>query len=172
MPNGDATTDTALVQGQVGYQYPVGCKGTLCSYPYGYTANTLRPFTSETTHYNLLKNIVVPGAQSWTFSGIVPDAPYLERVSAVSAPAGTSLQLYFYDTTWDETSISVERRLNTSATWTTIATWGTLNQGNDVGYWSWINSGLSRTTTYCYRMLAKNAFGPSTYSSERCATTL
>lgn len=96
---------------------------------------------------DLEKNGIVPGTQTWTFNGSVPDAPYVDKITnPVTNPVGTGLRIYFFETSWDETSVSLERKTGTNGTWLTIATWGALNTGNDVGYWSWVNTALSRST--------------------------
>ena len=161
MPSGDATTDTFILQGQVGYQYPIGCNSTLCSYPYGYSVK-------ETTHYNLIASGSVPSTQSWTFNGIVPRTP--DQVS-VTSPTVSSLRLNFRDITWDETNILAERRVGTTGIWTTF-NFGVLNAGNAPGNWYWNNTNLLPKTQYCYRMRAINAIGGSTYSPIMCGTTL
>ena len=131
MPSGDATTDTFILQGQVGYQYPIGCNSTLCSYPYGYSVK-------ETTHYNLIASGSVPSTQSWIFNGIVPRTP--DQVS-VTSPTVSSLRLNFRDITWDETNILAERRVGTTGIWTTF-NFGVLNAGNAPGNWYWNNTNL------------------------------
>lgn len=160
MPDGDATTDTFLSQGQIGYQNPVGCQGTLCSYPYGYGIK-------ETTHYGITSGIV-PSTQSWTFTGFTPDTP--DQVS-VNNPTTSSLRLNFRDITWDETNISAERSVGAIGPWTTF-NFGVLNAGNAPGNWYWDNTGLSFGTQYCYRMRATNIIGNSAYSPMACGTTL
>lgn len=163
MPDGDATTDTFLLQGQVGYQNPVGCHDTLCSYPYGYGSG------HETTHYYFIRTGgIVPGSQSWTNVGYLPDTPINV---AVSNPTASSLRLNFTDITWDETNISAERSIGPSGPWTTF-NFGILNAGNAPGNWYWDNTGLSSHTQYCYRMRATNAKGSSAYSPTMCGTTL
>lgn len=164
MLNGDASTDTSLLQGQIGYQWPVGCHSTLCSYPYGYGIK-------ETTHYNFLVNGAVPGSQSWTNVGYIPNTP--DQVS-VTNPTASSLRLNFRDITWDETNISAERWIGTTGMWTAF-NFGILNAGNAPGNWYWNNTGLVSGTTYCYRMRATNAKGSSPYSpvtATTCGTTL
>jgi hypothetical protein len=130
MPNGDATTDTFLLQGQVGYRNPTFCNSTLCSFPYGYSSG------NATTHYSIITSGSVPNTQSWTFNGVIPKTP--TNVS-VSNPTATSLRLNFRDVTWDETDILVERRVGSMGTWAAF-TFGVLNAGNDAGDWRWDNT--------------------------------
>lgn len=160
MANGDSATDNYLLQGQVGYRNPSNCHSTLCSYAYGYAVN-------ETTHYGV-SNGSVPAMVNWTRPAFTPDTPV--NVS-VSNPTASSLRLNFRDITWDETNISVERRIGTSGAWTTF-NFGILNNGTTVGNWYWNNTGLSSGTQYCYRMRASNANGHSSYSPTVCGTTL
>ena len=161
MADGDAATDTSIVQGQIGYQNPVGCHNTLCSYPYGYAVK-------ETTHYNFLTNGVVPSTQAWTNVGYSPDTP--DQVSVTNASA-SSLRLNFRDITWDETNISAERSIGAGGPWT-VFNFGILNAGNAPGSWYWDNTGLTTHTQYCYRMRSMNAHGNSAYSPTVCGTTL
>lgn len=162
MPDGDATTDKFLLQGQVGYQYPLGSRSALNSYPYGYGEN-------ETTHYGLIKNGNIPGSQSWTFNGNVPDTPI--NILA-KTPTSSSIKLNFTDITWDETNIIVERsKGGSTGPWTTYD-FGVLNNGYNVGNWIWVNTGLSSKTKYCYRVKAINLKGSSSYSNTSCNTTI
>jgi len=161
MPDGDASTDIFLLQGQVGYQFPVGCHGPLCSYPYGYGVR-------ETTHYGLTSG-TVPNTISWTVPAVFAlDRP--ENVS-VSNPTSSSLRLNFIDVSWDETNISAERSVGPSGPWT-IFNFGILNGGTAVGSWYWDNTGLSSHIQYCYRMRATNAVTSSAYSPTVCGNTL
>ena len=170
MPSGDASTDTFKLQGQIGYQNPVGSHSTLTSFPYGYVYSLIKPpYTTETTHYYFIKNGgIVPGSRAWTNVGYVPDTPIL---SPVTNPTQSSLQVNFVDVTWDETNIVVERSVGTGGPWS-VFNFGILNAGNSVGSWYWTNSGLARTTNYCYRMKATNAKGGSAYSPTACGMTL
>lgn len=166
MANGDATTDISIVQGQIGYQNPVGCHSPLCSFAYGYSL-IKPPYTTETTHYNFIKNVVVPSSKSWTNVGYTPDTP---QAVSVSNPTVSGLRLNFVDVTWDETNISAERSVGSSGPWT-VFNFGILNAGNAPGNWYWDNTGLSSHTTYCYRMRSMNAHGNSAYSPTACGTT-
>ena len=162
MPSGDASTDTFLLQGQVGYQNPIGWHGALYSYPYGYGVK-------ETTHYNFIKSGTVPGTQNWTMNGYLPDTPIN---LSITSPAASSLRINFTDVTWDETNVIVERSTGgTSGPWTTY-NFGILNAGNVAGNWYWINSGLGSKLQYCYRMKTSNAIGSSPYTPVLCGTTL
>lgn len=162
MPNGDATTDTFILEGQVGYRSPTFCHDTLCSFPYGYINN------NATTHYRIITGGTVPSTRSWTFTGVIPKTP--DQIS-VTNPSASSLRLNFRDITWDETDILVERRVGATGSWTAF-TFGILNTGNSFGNWRWDNTGLSSGTQYCYRMRARNAIGSSAYSPIMCGQTL
>ena len=162
MPDGDATTDVFLLQGQVGYQSPIGCYNTLCSFAYGYNSGY-----KETTHYGIIRG-AVPSSKSWTFSGFVPDTPV--NVS-VTNPTSSSLRINFVDITWDETNIVVERQIGSVGSWVPF-NFGILNAGNSAGSWYWVNSSLMSHAQYCYRLKATNAIGSSPYSPIMCNTTL
>ncbi|MEY3783813.1 MAG: hypothetical protein RLZZ230_135 [Candidatus Parcubacteria bacterium] len=163
MPNGDASTDKFLLQGQVGYQFPTGSHSTLNSFAYGYNSGY-----PETTHYGIISGSV-PSGMSWPFIGFVPDTP-VKVVASLITPTVSTIRLDFTDITWDETAVLVERSV-AGGTWTSY-NFGVLNAGYSAGNWSWTQTGLTSKTKYCYRMRTRNAIGYSPYSPTTCVTTL
>ena len=152
--NGNDTSDKFKLQGQVGYRNPSFCYTTWCSVKY--KIYSIIPSWSN----------IIPGTQSWTYNGQVPDAP--SNVSATN-PTATSLRVNFTDNTYDETNIWIERKIGTGGSWLSLGSFGALI---GTGNWYWINSSLSSKTTYCYRLKATNNVGSSGYSNEACAKTL
>jgi hypothetical protein len=152
--NGNDISDKFKLQGQVGYRNPSTCYTTWCSAKYKiYTII----FSWSTA---------VPGTQSWTYSGQVPEAP--SNVS-ITNPTATSLRVNFTDNTYDETNILIERKTGVGGSWVSLGGFGILDK---IGSWYWNNTGLASQTTYCYRLRAVNAVGYSSYSNEACGTTL
>jgi hypothetical protein len=151
--NGNDTTDRFKLQGQVGYRNPNYCYTTWCAAKY--KIYTIIPSWSN----------AVPGVQSWTFSGVTPEAP---SNVYINSPAVSSLRIDFYDNTYDETNIMLERKTGTNGTWISLGGLGVLA---DIGYWYVTNSSLPSQTTYCYRLKAVNAVGSSAYSNQACGTT-
>ncbi|MDP3057162.1 MAG: fibronectin type III domain-containing protein [bacterium] len=159
--DGNDASDKFKLQGQVGYRSPSFCYTTWCSAKY--KIYTLIPAWST----------AVPGTQSWTYNGQVPDAP--SNVS-VTNPTATSLQVNFTDNTYDETNIWIERKTGTGGSWVSLGSFGALVGAYDellpgAGKWYWINSSLSSMTQYCYRLKATNNIGGSAYSNEACGIT-
>lgn len=152
--NGNDTFDKFKLQGQVGYRNPSTCYTTWCSAKY--KIYTIIPSWST----------IVPGTQSWTYSGQAPEAP--SNVS-VTNPTATSLRVNFTDNTYDETNILIERKTDAGGSWISLGGFGILDK---IGNWYWNNTGLVSQTIYCYRLKAINAVGNSPYSNEACGTTL
>lgn len=151
--NGNDTVDKFKLQAQVGYRNPSTCYTTWCAAKY--KIYTLIPSWST----------AVPGTQSWTYSGQVPDAP---SNVYINNPTASSLRVNFTDNTYDETNILVERKIGTSGSWILLGGFGVLP---NVDNWNWTNSSLASGTTYCYRLRAINAVGSFAYSNESCGTT-
>lgn len=152
--NGNDTSDKFKLQGQVGYRNPNTCYTTWCSAKY--KIYTIIPSWST----------IIPGTQSWTYNGQVPEAP--SNVS-ITNPTVTSLRVNFTDNTYDETNILIERKTGAGGSWISLGGFGILNK---IGNWYWNNTGLVSQTTYCYRLKAVNAVGSSPYSNEACGITL
>ncbi len=73
------------------------------------------------------------------------------------------LSLTWMDNSNNEDGFTVERKTGTGGMYAQIGT-----VGPNVA--SYVDSGLAAGTTYCYRVLAFNAFGNSAYSNEACST--
>jgi hypothetical protein len=94
---------------------------------------------------------------------IKPAAP--SGLTAVSAATGTQVTLHWTDNANNETSNKVERCAGAACTnFTQIGTTGG-------GATSFVNSGLTRNTTYRYRVRASNTAGDSPYSNIATVTT-
>jgi hypothetical protein len=75
-----------------------------------------------------------------------------------------SISLTWTDNSDNEASFIIQRSLN-GTTWTEV---GTVNENIT----SYIDNGLSPSTSYQYRIIARNAFGNSLPSTKKTATTL
>ncbi len=91
----------------------------------------------------------------------VPTAPSGLTATVVSA---TQINLAWQDNSTNETNFVVERKKGSTGTYAVIATLG-------ANVTSYNNTGLSKNTTYYYRVKATNAGGSSAYSNEAYATT-
>ena len=74
------------------------------------------------------------------------------------------LSLTWTDNSTNEDGFKIERKTGTTGTYAQIAVTG-------ANVTSYTDSGLSDTTTYCYRLRAFNTAGDSAYSNEACGTT-
>ena len=74
------------------------------------------------------------------------------------------LTLTWTDNSDNEDGFRIERKTGTSGTFAQIATVG-------ANVTSYIDSGLTSGTIFCYRLLAYNVAGDSAYSNEACGTT-
>lgn len=77
---------------------------------------------------------------------------------------GAQLTLSWTDNANNEDGYGVERTIGSGGTYSEIA----VLAANSTGY---TDLTVSASTTYCYRVRAFNAAGPSGYSNEACATT-
>ncbi|NKE72969.1 fibronectin type III domain-containing protein [Candidatus Manganitrophus noduliformans] len=93
----------------------------------------------------------------------LPAAPTELSVTVLSSDR---IILAWKDNSGNETGFKVERRIGTSA----FSEITIVGASNDTGV-SFENTGLSASTTYCYRIKASNAAGDSLPSNEACATT-
>jgi Big-like domain-containing protein len=92
---------------------------------------------------------------------------YSFAVMSTVAPGhvnAASFQLTWVDNSQNEDGFNIERKLNTTGTFSLIAT-----VGPDVT--SYVDDNLANTTTYCYRVNAFNDAGNSAYTNEACGTT-
>jgi titin len=145
------------------------------------------PFTQIAT--------VAAGVETYSSTGLNPNTEYFYRVRAFSslgansaysnvdsattlpnppaAPSGltatavsnSQIDLIWADNASNEDSFKVERKLTSAALFTEIATLGP-------NVTSYSSTGLATTTSYDYRVRAKNTGGPSGYSNTASATTL
>ena len=74
------------------------------------------------------------------------------------------LTLSWNDNSDNETGFTIERRVGTSGNYQQL-----VSVGSDVT--SYADADLFSSTTYCYRVMAFNPAGNSSYSNENCATT-
>jgi|GEM_PF-1331604 len=107
----------------------------------------------DASPYTLSVSVVTPGE--------VPQAPSNLRVSDRTR---NSITIRWRDNATNETGFYVERSLNGGATWIRIAA---LPRNTT----RFINTGLTRNTTYWYRVQAYNADGVSGYSGTVAGTT-
>jgi hypothetical protein len=90
----------------------------------------------------------------------IPDAPVALSATAVSAG---QINLSWSDVSFNEDAFAIERRV-AGGSFAEVATVGS-NQT------AFSDTGLSASTTYDYRVLARNEAGDSAYSNEASATT-
>lgn len=83
---------------------------------------------------------------------------------AATVLSKNSISLTWTDNSDNEASFIIQRSLN-GTTWTEV---GTVNENIT----SYIDNGLSPSTSYQYRIIARNAFGNSLPSTKKTATTL
>lgn len=92
----------------------------------------------------------------------IPNTPSSLTAQTISS---SQIKLTWTDNSDNETGFKIERKTGVNGTWSQVATVG----ANTTEF---TNSGLSRTTTYYYRVRAYNSIGNSAYSNEANATTL
>ena len=80
-------------------------------------------------------------------------------------PTATSLTLAWDDQSSGESGFKIERKTGTGGTFAEIDTVGANVE-------TYTNTGLTPSTTYCYRVRAFSATAVSGYSNEACGTTL
>jgi glucose/arabinose dehydrogenase len=93
-------------------------------------------------------------------TGSAPAAPS----SLVATGATGAINLTWADNSNNETSFSVERRLGSTGTWSEIVTL-------PAGSTSYADGTVAASTTYDYRVRARNAIGDSSYSNIASATS-
>ena len=94
--------------------------------------------------------------------GPAPDAPSDLQASRVSS---SRIDLTWQDNSINESSFKIERKTGVGGTYALVGTVG-------AGVTSYSNTGLTASTTYCYRVRAWNPTGYSAYCAEASATTL
>lgn len=92
----------------------------------------------------------------------VPSAPASLVASAGSA---SQISLAWADNSNDESGFKIERAPTLGGPWSQIGTAG-------AGATSFVSSGLTPSTLYCYRVRAYNSAGDSDYSNAASATTI
>lgn len=141
----------------------------------GNIVNQLHSYLAKGTYYIKTKAKDVNGAESlWSNSHkvtidleiTVPGAP--SKLSATTL-SQNNIALVWQDNSNNETGFKIERKTGTTGTFVQIATIGaTVGTSASVYY---EDSGLTSSTSYCYRVRAYNSAGNSSYSNETCATT-
>ena len=100
-------------------------------------------------------------------TGTVPLAPIKLTATAASR---TSVRLSFVDQSNLETGFTLQRSNDGGRTWATVATLGSASGNTSTG--TYTNGGLTRRTTYQYRVRAFNAAGVSAFTPAVSVTTL
>src|SRR5205823_6611060 len=93
---------------------------------------------------------------------VPPAAPSGLKAAAVS---GSQINLSWTDNSNNEDGFRIERKKGSGGIWSQIATVG-------AGITAYSNTGLSRRSTYYYRVRAYNSGGNSNYSNQASAKTL
>lgn len=100
-------------------------------------------------------------------SGLTP--PVAPSNLSATALSSSNVAIIWQDNSNNESGFKIERKTGTGGTFSQIATVGAISGTGSGGYYE--DSGLSASTTYCYRIRAYNSAGDSSYSTESCATT-
>lgn len=77
--------------------------------------------------------------------------------------AAAQLTVFWTDTSNGTAAFSIERRLSTDTTYSSLANVPT-------GVTTYLDASVAQGVTYCYRLSAYNAYGTSAYSNEACGT--
>lgn len=139
----------------------------LLTLPANTTSYTNTGLSSATTYYYRVQAINSGGSSPWSniASATTLSSPPAAPSNLTATASGTStINLSWNDNSSDETSFNLERSLNSSTGFVTIAT---LSMNTT----SYSNTGLNSSTTYYYRIQAVNATGASTWSNIANATT-
>ncbi len=132
------------------------------------TANTITynntGLAQNTTHYYRVRAVNGIGYSGYT-SVVSATTPYTPSAPTglVSSLSGVGINLDWTDNSSNETSFNIERSLN-GITFSHLAT----TSADVINY---LDTGLSSTTTYYYRLNAYNDIGYSAYSSVASSTT-
>ena len=104
------------------------------------------------------------GAVTITVSAPSPSPPSAPTGLSAAAVSSGRIDLSWTDTSWNETSFEIERSVGAGA-FSPLATLGADSTSH-------IDTGLSPSTSYSYRVRAINSAGPSSWSNTASATTL
>jgi fibronectin type 3 domain-containing protein len=140
---------------------------TIATLPANTTSYVNSGLTGSTTYYYKVQATNSAGGSTWsnTASATTTAGPPNAPSNLTAAASGSSvINLSWTDNSADETSFVVERSLTSNSGFTTIATLA----ANTTTY---VNSGLTGSTTYYYRVQATNAAGSSAWSNTASATT-
>jgi hypothetical protein len=121
----------------------------------------------NTTWFYHVRAFAGTGTSAWsntasaTTFNVPPAAPASMSATAFSS---SQINLTWADSANNETGYRVERSLNGSSGWSTVATLG----ANSISY---NNTGLAASTQYFYRVAAFNSAGDSGFASTNATTT-
>jgi hypothetical protein len=140
---------------------------TITTLPANTTTFVNSGLTGSTTYYYRVQATNIAGSSAWsntasaTTTGVLPNAP--SNLTATAAGSSV-INLAWTDNSTDETNFVLQRSLSESSGFTSIA----MLPANTTTY---VNSGLTGSTTYYYRVQATNAAGSSAWSNTANATT-
>jgi len=140
---------------------------TIATLPANTTTYVNSGLTGSTTYYYRVQATNAAGSSAWsntanaTTTGVLPNAP--SNLTA-TASGSSVINLAWTDNSTNETNFVLQRSLSENSGFTSIATL----PANTTTY---VNSGLTGSTTYYYRVQATNAAGSSAWSNTANATT-
>jgi len=129
-----------------------------------YTSTGLKALTTywyRVRAYNSVGNSGYSNTDSAKTDGLPPGAPSNLAATAVST---SQINLTWTQNSSDETGFKIERATSSGGTYAQIATVG-------ANVTSYVNTGLSGSTTYYYRVCSYNTWGNSAYTAVDSATT-
>jgi hypothetical protein len=126
-----------------------------------YTTNGTTPTQSSTLYSG-----AITLSSSATVKAIAVKTGYNSSAVAgaaftITAPQPSQLTLTWEDKSNNEDNFKIERKTGAGGVYAQVASLG----ANVVSY---VNTGLVKGTTYCYRVRAANSAGASTYTNEAC----